>query len=39
VVIEKARVFVKQLVDIYYDNFELKDQANYANPNSTKKKH
>jgi hypothetical protein len=38
VVIEKARVFVKQLVDIYYYDFDLKDQANYVPPKPTKKK-
>ena len=32
VIIEKARVFIEQLVDVYYENFVLKDGGNYQRP-------
>ena len=37
IVIEKARMFIQQLVTIYDQNFQLKDQSNYTPPSPAKK--
>jgi hypothetical protein len=37
IVIEKARVFIQQLVSIYEDDFVLKDQKSYVPPRPAKK--
>jgi len=37
IVIEKARMFIQQLVTIYDQNFQLKDKSNYTPPSPAKK--